>query len=273
MKYAKILIYAVSLCILFTFIGTMNALSPEQKDLKKAIQKGDFGFFEKVTKQNLITGNQNEGKSFIQKSETKSIPALIGAFSNPDIEVRKILYREMLFTEMKNKGEDPRKKMESDPESAPVLELFRKKLFASEEKDPEAFVLREELIRLYNYDLITAIRKKNDLAVAYMSPETLDSEISKNEDKIMKKWIKRSLKIFIKALGNERSSKETKLKLIEIIQLSKYGGPAKLIPKAPSLAKRADELFSIAEAEKDTKLIKKITDLGALYYNLALENK
>ncbi|MCB1177189.1 MAG: hypothetical protein KDK36_06380, partial [Leptospiraceae bacterium] len=208
----------LAMILLGALFSTTEALTPEQKTLKNALKRGNSDYFQKITKASLDTANakNSKGRSVIQRYGIRAIPALIGGFSNPDVEVRKEIYRELLFPKtFKKLGDQPLRKLSKHPETKLFLSMIRDNVFNIKETDLEAEDLLNKVINRYNYSLREAINKRNYKSVALMSPDFFKESNAEHKLTVVGRFGKRAVKTLVKAIGYEKGSMETKQLILE----------------------------------------------------------
>ncbi len=262
----------ISTLLLGALFSSSVALTPDQKNLKNALKKGNAEYFQTITKANLDASNtkNSKGMSIIQKFGIKSIPALLGAFDNKDVEVRKAIYRELLFPEFFTElGDKPLEKMSANTDYNLFLSMIRDKMLEANETDLEADALLLKVIDRYNYSLREAINKKNFKSVALMSPEFFKESNAKHEKTVVGRFGKRAVKTLVKAVGYDKGNIQTKFLILDTLLFPNTGGPEVVIPKLSVRVKRAEELFIIADRFVNktnmADLSEKIVKVGEIY--------
>ncbi|MCX7997749.1 MAG: hypothetical protein N3A69_02195 [Leptospiraceae bacterium] len=237
--------------ILYFFISLkLYSISPEKKEFLTAIETGNSEYFKNITIEKWKAFNKPSKSSLtpFQKYGIKSIPALIGGIQNPSPEVRKEVYLELLFPKFFSSLEmSPQKYAYANSEWNELRNKIRPFLIERKEPSPELEKLRLEVLQNYNLSLREAINSKDFKAIANMTPEFFDKSNAEHEKTVIGRFGKRAVKTLVKALALEEGPVATKMKILDALMFNGQGGPEKVIPKMTTRAKRAEELFLIAD--------------------------
>jgi hypothetical protein len=201
-----------------------------------------------------------------------SIPSIIGAFDNQDADVRKLIYSELLFPEIFTANNTLTSILENKEQKI-WIEQLREKMFKAEEKDLAYQEVLDKVILQYNYNLREAINKKNYKSISYFTPEQFKTYNAQHEKTVIGRFGKASIKTLIKAIGEERISKQTKMLIIESLKFSNTGGISKVIPKQLTRLKRAEDIYLIADKEKEPSVQNKLLDLAEIYMTSVTDEK
>lgn len=273
----KFFVYIYVVLIIFTTFSSAFSQESEKKSFLNALKRGNSEYFQTVDVEKWKSGNKlTKGVSPIQKYGIKSIPALVGGITNPNIEVRKAVYTELLFPEyFAQMGESPQKGMNRTKETKQYMEMVREKILAQTETDPEAETMQLKAIQLYNYSLREAINVKNPRSIAYMSPEFFEKSNAEHEKTVIGRFGKRAVRTLVRALAVEKGDVKTKMKILDALMFTGVGGPEKIIPKMSIRAKRAEELFLIADRLSDQKSLQdfrlKLLDVASAYIETSFD--
>lgn len=126
--------------------------------------------------EDLEAGNKpdSEGKTLITRMEIDGVNALVGAFKNPDVEVRKRIYKELLYQDIFKdlEGVTVADFMSQDKQLKQYLDKLRIAIYSIDElENAEAADALTALIKQYGYSVKEAIKMKNPKALALMTPE------------------------------------------------------------------------------------------------------
>ncbi|MDX1957119.1 MAG: hypothetical protein SFU98_01030 [Leptospiraceae bacterium] len=255
----------IGFLIFFGLLFTITeAISPEKKEVIQAIKENRLEYFKTVKPNTLSLAFKTKSGTFSGKVGFSMLPFLISGLDNPELEARKIFYLELLFPE-KLKDRKSLDEFLQDPEFKSNVNALREKLFSLEEKDIAASELRTKLIRLYNFSLREAINKRNFVSISYFDAQQFKEENSKHEKTIIGRFGKTAIKPLIKAMNEDRMDKETKLQIIEALQFKNTGGISSVIKKDTTRLKRAEDIYLLADKEKDLEVQKKLVELAEVY--------
>ncbi len=264
--------------IFFTVSISVFSISSEKKEFLNAIKNGNSDYFKIISYNKWKTFNKSSKASLtpFQKYGIKSIPALIGGIQNPSAEVRKEVYLELEFPEFFRSLEmSPQKYAYVNSEWNELRNMIRPYIIDQKETEPELEKLRLKVLQKYNLSLREAINVKDFKAIAHMSPEFFDTSNAEHEKTVIGRFGKRAVKTLIKALAVEEGPILTKMKILDTLMFTGQGGPEKIIPKMTIRAKRAEELFLIAdklEGKSDMAEFRlKLLDVAQAYIETAYE--
>jgi hypothetical protein len=259
------------------FLSSVIYSDSEKKNFANALKRGNSEYFQSISLEKWKAGNKpSKAQTPIQKYGIRSIPALSGGIINPNVDVRKAVYKELLFPSyFSSLGENPQRVMSRDKETKQYLDMIREKILAQTESDPEAESLQIQALQFYNYSLREAINIKNPRAIAYMSPDFFDKSNAEHEKTVIGRFGKRSVRTLVRALAVEKGDIKTKLKILDALMFTQMGGPEKVIPKMSIRAKRAEELFLIADRLSDKSSLQefrlKLLDVASAYIETSFE--
>ncbi|MBP7281245.1 MAG: hypothetical protein KBA66_06710 [Leptospiraceae bacterium] len=258
--------------ILSVFLSSLLLAKPtEDRGIRKAIKKADTEFFKTITLEDLDAGNKpdSEGKTLITRMEIDGVNALVGAFKNPNVEVRKRIYKELLYSDIFRdlEGVTVADFMSQDKQLKQYLDKLRIAIYSVDEfEDSEASDALSALIKQYGYSVKEAIKAKNPKAIAVMSPEFFKKSNSEDPKTVIVRFKKNGVKTLIKALEYEPGNPETKKLIIESLFYKTLGGPEKVIPKKSARETKAESLFLIADKEKNPEIRTLLMQLAQAYY-------
>ncbi|HMV43002.1 MAG TPA: hypothetical protein PK079_11055 [Leptospiraceae bacterium] len=265
--------YTKSIFIIFlvSFLSAIHAKPSEDKGIKKAIRKGDTEFFKNIKFEDLKEGNKpnSEGKTLITRMEIDGVNALVGAFKNPDVEVRKIIYKELLYPEIFKdlEGVTVAEFMEQDKQLKQYLDKLRVAIYSVDElENPEANESLNALIKQYGYSVKEAIKVKNPKALAIMSPDFFKKSNLEDPKTVIVRFKKNGVKTLVKALEYEKGNPETRKLIIESLFYKTLGGPEKVVTKKKTRESRGENLFLIADKEKNPEVRAQLIQLAEAYY-------
>jgi hypothetical protein len=254
----------------FIFLIALYSQGSRKSSLREALEKGDSKYFEKVSLADLQSDNKSESevKTLIAKFELNGIPALVGAFKNPDVEVRKLIYKELTFTSVYKDLRNSRPaQLLQDKDWKPYLDKMRENIYSVEEEG-EAKELLDELIYIYGFSLKEAIRNKDAKAVAAMSPDFFKKSNEEDPKGVINRFKRHAVKTLVKAATQPKIHPDTRKQIIEALKFSSLGGPAKIMLKKKARVNRAEALFKLADNEKNEELKKDIIAVAESYYFL-----
>lgn len=263
----QLLSLSLGLLLLFNF-----TLIADSKEFKKALTTGNAEYFQNITLEDFDAGNKvKEGKSLITRTGLKTLPALAGALKNPDVNIRKKVYKEILFPHIfKDIDGTPAEMMSADKELTKYLEKIRAAIYSIEdETDKDADQAFKDVQKVYGYSLKEAIKMKVPKAIAVMDPEFFKKSNMEHEKTVIGRFGKRSIKTLVKALEYEKGNIETKKLIIEELAFKNFGGPEKVIPKKETRVEKAELIFLVADKEKNSELQSLLTNLAEIYLTSA----
>ena len=257
--------------LLFATSTLTFAKTSDDQGIKKAIKKADTEFFKNIKLEELEAGNKPdaEGKTLITRMEIDGINALIGAFKNPDVEVRKRIYKELLYPEIFKdlEGVTVPDFMSQDAQLKQYLDKLRISIYSVDElENNEANEALTALIQQYGYSVKEAIKVKNPKALAIMTPEFFKKSNLEDPKTVIVRFKKNGVKTLVKALEFEAGNVETKKLIIESLFYKTLGGPEKVITKKKTRVLRAESLFLTADKEKNPEVKEQLVQLAEAYY-------
>ena len=107
---------------------------------------------------------------------------------------------------------------------------------------------------------------KNPKALALMSPEYFKKSNLEDPKTVIVRFKKNGVKTLVKALEFEPANPETKKLIIESLFYKTLGGPEKVISKKKTREARAENLFLIADKEKNPEIRTQLIELAEAYY-------
>ena len=154
------------LTLLFFISSIALAKTGDDKGIRKAIKKADTEFFKNIKLEDLEAGNKADadGKTLITRMEIDGVNALVGAFKNPNVEVRKKIYKELLYPDIFRdlEGVTVSDFMSQDKQLKQYLEKIRLAIYSVDEfEDSEASDALSALVKQYGYSVKEAIKLKN----------------------------------------------------------------------------------------------------------------
>lgn len=255
------------------FLATLQsfAKSTDDQGIKKAIKKADTEFFKNIKLEELEAGNKpdSEGKTLITRMEIDGVNALVGAFKNPDVEVRKRIYKELLYPEIFKdlEGVTVPDFMSQDAQLKQYLDKLRVAIYSVDESEnKEANEALTALIQQYGYSVKEAIKVKNPKALAMMTPEFFKKSNLEDPKTVIVRFKKNGVKTLVKALEYEPANPDTKKLIIESLFYKTLGGPEKVVPKKKTRILRAESLFLTADKEKNPEIKEQLIQLAEAYY-------
>lgn len=261
------------LFILLSFFITSLTLAKTADDrgIRKAIKKADTEFFKNIKLEDLEAGNKKDadGKTLITRMEIDGVNALVGAFKNPDVEVRKRIYKELLYPDIFRdlEGVTVPDFMAQDKQLKQYLDKLRIAIYSIDElDDKEANEALSALIKQYGYSVKEAIKMKNPKALALMSPEFFKKSNLEDPKTVIVRFKKNGVKTLVKALEYEPSNPETKKLIIDSLFYKDLGGPEKVVTKKKTRDARAESIFLTADKEKSPEMRAKLIELAEAYY-------
>ncbi len=264
--------------LVFSIVSFLSSHSIEKKSFLNALKEENAEYFQNIDFEKWKEGNKpaKSGLTTVQKYGIKSIPALVGGISNPNVEVRKAIYKELLFPDYFSKlGDNPQQTLSQDPVTKKYLELVREKLLAKTETDPTVENLQLQALQYYNYSLREAINLKNPRAIAYMTLEYFEKSNAKHEKTVIGRFGKRAVRTLVQALAVEGGDLRTKMKILDALMFTEMGGPERVIPKMSVRAKRAEELYLIADKLSNQSSLDefrlKLLDVASAYIETSFE--
>jgi hypothetical protein len=268
----------IAFYLVFGLVSFLSSNSLEKKSFLNALKQENAEYFQSIDFEKWKEGNKpnKSGLTTVQKYGIKSIPALVGGISNPNVEVRKSVYKELLFPDYFSKlGDSPQQTLSLDPATKRYLELVREKLLSKTETDPTAENLQLQALQYYNYSLREAINLKNPRAIAYMTLEYFEKSNAKHEKTVIGRFGKRAVRTLVRALAVEGGDLRTKMKILDALMFTEMGGPERVIPKMSVRAKRAEELYLIADRLSDQRSLDefrlKLLDVASAYIETSFE--
>jgi len=268
----------IAFYLVFGLVSFLSSNSLEKKSFLNALKQENAEYFQSIDFEKWKEGNKpnKSGLTTVQKYGIKSIPALVGGISNPNVEVRKSVYKELLFPDYFSKlGDSPQQTLSLDPATNRYLELVREKLLSKTETDPTAENLQLQALQYYNYSLREAINLKNPRAIAYMTLEYFEKSNAKHEKTVIGRFGKRAVRTLVRALAVEGGDLRTKMKILDALMFTEMGGPERVIPKMSVRAKRAEELYLIADRLSDQRSLDefrlKLLDVASAYIETSFE--
>lgn len=257
--------------ILFSLFSSSFAKPTEDKGIRKAIRKADVEFFKNIKLEDLKEGNKPnaEGKTLITRMEIDGINALVGAFKNPDPEVRKIIYKELLYPDIFKdlEGVTVPEFMAQDKQLKQYLEKIRIAIYSVDENEnAEANEALSALIKQYGYSVKEAIKSKNPKALAIMQPDFFKKSNLEDPKTVIVRFKKNGVKTLVKALEYEKGNPETRKLIIESLFYKSLGGPEKVLTKKKTREIRGENLFLIADKEKSPEVRAQLVQLAEAYY-------
>jgi hypothetical protein len=259
------------LTLLFFISSIALAKTGDDKGIRKAIKKADTEFFKNIKLEDLEAGNKADadGKTLITRMEIDGVNALVGAFKNPSVEVRKKIYKELLYPDIFRdlEGVTVSDFMSQDKQLKQYLDKLRLAIYSVDEfEDSEASNALSALVKQYGYSVKEAIKMKNPKALALMSPEYFKKSNLEDPKTVIVRFKKNGVKTLVKALEFEPANPETKKLIIESLFYKTLGGPEKVISKKKTREARAENLFLIADKEKNPEIRTQLIELAEAYY-------
>lgn len=266
--FSKSIFFLAVYLSLFNFIF---AKPVEDRGIKKAIKKADTEFFKTIKLEDLEAGNKpdSEGKTLITRMEIDGVNALVGAFKNPDVEVRKRIYKELLYQDIFKdlEGVTVADFMSQDKQLKQYLDKLRIAIYSIDElENAEAADALTALIKQYGYSVKEAIKMKNPKALALMTPEFFKKSNLEDPKTVIVRFKKNGTKTLIKALEYEPANPETRKLIIESLFYKTLGGPQKVISKKSTRELRAESIFLTADKEKNPEMRTLLVKLAEAYY-------
>lgn len=257
---------------------SIYSTNAEKKEFLNAIQNGNAEYFKTISFEKWKSFNKPSKTALtpFQKYGIQSIPALVGGVQNPSPEVRKEVYLELEFPKFFSSLQvSPQRYALQNPEWNELRNKIRPILINQIETDPELENLRLKVLQNYNLSLREAINAKDFRAIAHMTPEFFDKSNAEHEKTVIGRFGRRAVKTLVKALGVEEGPLATKMKILDALMFVGQGGPEKVIPKMTIRAKRAEELFLIADKlegkQNMTEFRLKLLDVAQAYIETAYE--
>ncbi len=257
--------------ILFSISSIALAKTADDRGIRKAIKKADTEFFKNIKLEDLEAGNKPDadGKTLITRMEIDGVNALVGAFKNPNVEVRKRIYKELMYPDIFRdlEGVSVSDFMSQDKQLKQYLDKLRIAIYSVDEfDDSEASDLLAALIKQYGYSVKEAIKMKNPKALALMSPDFFKKSNLEDPKTVIIRFKKNGVKTLVKALEFEPINPETKKLIIDSLFYKALGGPEKVISKKKTREARAENLFLIADKEKNPAIRSQLIELAEAYY-------
>ncbi len=257
--------------VLLSISSIALAKTADDRGIRKAIKKADIEFFKNIKLEDLEAGNKKDadGKTLITRMEIDGVNALVGAFKNPDVEVRKRIYKELLYSDIFRdlEGVTVPDFMAQDKQLKQYLDKLRIAIYSVDEfDDTEANDALSALIKQYGYSVKEAIKMKNPKALALMSPEFFKKSNLEDPKTVINRFKKNAVKTLVKALEFEPANPETKKLIIDSLFYKDLGGPEKIISKKKTREARAENIFLIADKEKSPEMRTKLIELAEAYY-------
>lgn len=259
------------LTIFFSISSIALAKTADDRGIRKAIKKADTEFFKSIKLEDLEAGNKPDadGKTLITRMEIDGVNALVGAFKNPNVEVRKKIYKELMYPDIFRdlEGVSVSDFMSQDKQLKQYLDKLRIAIYSVDEfDDSEASDLLAALIKQYGYSVKEAIKMKNPKALALMSPDFFKKSNLEDPKTVIVRFKKNGVKTLVKALEFDPINPETKKLIIDSLFYKTLGGPEKVISKKKTREARAENLFLIADKEKNPEIRTQLIELAEAYY-------
>ncbi|MCE9501332.1 MAG: hypothetical protein K8R21_12665 [Leptospira sp.] len=214
--------------------------SPEEKKaaakpMRAALKKNNPSFFETVKPEELdsaLSYTDAKGSKVITKIGLRGIPAMLGIFKNQDPQARKKIYSELMFNDYPVKeGETITQAASGNPDDSSYIEMLKAAILENEEKDPDAGLAYQDLIKRL-----------------FISPDA-----------------NKTYKSVLKAVGYEKGNIETKKILIQELEYSASGGPAGVFPDAKKRASKGRKIEKAANKIENQEIKDMLIRIGGLY--------
>ncbi|MCB1188798.1 MAG: hypothetical protein H7A23_06260 [Leptospiraceae bacterium] len=237
-----------------------------ENTLQSAIKNKDPEFFEKAEPNQLKTENQKDLETVVSHFGLESIPSLLGGFKNKNLQVRKTIYKTLLFKELYKKEQLLSDIIERNEYLKPYLFLLRQLLDNVSETDVDSKHLIEQLKERYTISLREAIVTDDYLAVSQMKPEFLETSFNPETELIVKKMGKPALITLIQAIKQSNTDSKNKYFILKILKFESDKGPAQIIHLASERLEIAESLFLTADKERNSEVKNAIIEIAEMYY-------
>lgn len=257
-------IFTIISIILFAF--SLYAESNTTNPIKIAIKKKDTDYFKKVSIEELKKWNlpNSAGKTVFERVKIKDLHALIGAFENPNNEVRLLIYTTLQFKDIQEGT--PLSVVKNDSSMTDTLNQFREAMYSKIEVDKNLNTKKYELIKIWGYTLEESIKEKKHKAIASFDVASFQKENLANGKNLVASTGKLAVNPILFALQLDHIDLELKRVLIKELLFEKIGGPKAVVIVGANRLKKAERIFQIADKEKDPETKKMLIYLGEQYY-------